>query len=309
MPGLEPTPFIWFDGELVPWSDAKIHVLTHALHYGTGYFEGIRAYKCANGQSAVFRLREHMQRMVNSSKILALPCPYNVDELCKATIDTLVANKMSSAYIRPLSFVGFGSLGVYPGENPINTIIAVWNWGAYLGAEALEMGVRVRTSSFNRMHPNTHMGKAKASGNYVNSVRAKIEAVRDGYDEALMLDTNGFVSEATGENVFIVRGKTIKTTPLTSILEGINRASVITLAKDLGYEVVETQFTRDEVYCADEVFFSGTAAEVTPVREIDNRIIGQGRAGEVTKVLQKAFFEIVQGNNPKYKEWLTPYSY
>ena len=309
MAGLEPTPFIWFDGELVPWNEAKIHVLTHGLHYGTGYFEGIRAYKCANGQSAVFRLREHMQRMVNSAKILNLPCPYSVDQLCQATLDLLVANKMSTAYIRPISFVGYGALGVHPGANPINTVIAAWNWGAYLGAEALEMGVRVKTSSYNRMHPNTHMGKAKACGNYVNSVLAKMEAVHDGYDEALLLDTNGFVSEATGENIFIVRGKTIKTTALTSILEGINRASVITLAKDLGYEVIETQFTRDEVYCADEMFFSGTAAEVTPVRELDNRIIGQGRAGEVTKHLQKEFFEIVQGNNPKYQNWLTPYNF
>lgn len=309
MAGLEPTPFIWFDGELVPWNEAKIHVLTHGLHYGTGYFEGIRAYKCANGQSAVFRLREHMQRMVNSAKILNLPCPYSIDQLCQATLDLLVANKMSTAYIRPISFVGYGALGVHPGTNPINTVIAAWNWGAYLGAEALEMGVRVKTSSYNRMHPNTHMGKAKACGNYVNSVLAKMEAVHDGYDEALLLDTNGFVSEASGENIFIVRGKTIKTTALTSILEGINRASVITLAKDLGYEVIETQFTRDEVYCADEMFFSGTAAEVTPVRELDNRIIGKGRAGEVTKHLQKEFFEIVQGNNPKYQDWLTPYNF
>ncbi len=309
MAGLEPTQFIWFDGELVPWNEAKIHVLTHGLHYGTGYFEGIRAYKCANGQSAVFRLREHMQRMVNSAKILNLPCPYSVDQLCQATLDLLIANKMSTAYIRPISFVGYGALGVHPGANPINTVIAAWNWGAYLGAEALEMGVRVKTSSYNRMHPNTHMGKAKACGNYVNSVLAKMEAVHDGYDEALLLDTNGFVSEASGENIFIVRGKTIKTTALTSILEGINRASVITLAKDLGYEVIETQFTRDEVYCADEMFFSGTAAEVTPVRELDNRIIGQGRAGEVTKHLQKEFFEIVQGNNPKYQDWLTSYNF
>ncbi len=309
MAGLEPTPFIWFDGELVPWNEAKIHVLTHGLHYGTGYFEGIRAYKCANGQSAVFRLRDHMQRMVNSAKILNLPCPYSIDQLCQATLDLLVANKMSTAYIRPISFVGYGALGVHPGTNPINTVIAAWNWGAYLGAEALEMGVRVKTSSYNRMHPNTHMGKAKACGNYVNSVLAKMEAVHDGYDEALLLDTNGFVSEASGENIFIVRGKTIKTTALTSILEGINRASVITLAKDLGYEVIETQFTRDEVYCADEMFFSGTAAEVTPVRELDNRIIGKGRAGEVTKHLQKEFFEIVQGNNPKYQDWLTPYNF
>ena len=309
MANLEPTPYIWFDGKLVPWNEAQVHVLTHALHYGTGYFEGIRAYACADGTSAVFRLQEHMQRLVNSAKILNLPCPYSVDELCKATIETLVVNKMKTAYIRPLSFVGYGALGVHPGENPMHTIIAAWAWGAYLGAEALDLGVRVKTSSFNRMHPNTHMGKAKASGNYVNSVLAKMEAVQDGYDEGIMLDTNGYVSEATGENIFIVRGSLIKTTPLTSILEGINRASIITIAKDLGYEVVETQFTRDEVYCADEVFFTGTAAEVTPVREYDNRMIGEGKAGKITKVLQNAFFDVVQGNNKKYAEWLAPYSF
>ena len=309
MANLEPTPYIWSDGKLIPWNEAQVHVLSHALHYGTGYFEGIRAYACADGSSAVFHLEEHMKRLVNSGKILNLTCPYTVDELCKATIATLVANKMKSAYIRPLSFVGYGALGVHPGENPIHTIIATWAWGAYLGAEALDSGVRVKTSSFARMHPNTHMGKAKASGNYVNSVLAKMEAVQDGYDEAIMLDTTGYVSEASGENIFIVRNSIIKTTPLTSILGGINRASVMTLAKDFGYEVVETQFTRDEVYCADEVFFTGTAAEVTPVREYDNRLIGAGKAGPVTKVLQKEFFDIVQGKNKKYTDWLTPYSF
>lgn len=313
MAGLEPTPFIWFDGKLVPWNEAQVHVLTHALHYGTGYFEGIRAYDCGNNSSAIFRLEEHMQRLHNSAKILNLPCPYSVDELCKATVDTLVANKMQSAYIRPLSFVGYGALGVHPGTNPIHTIIAVWSWGAYLGAEALDLGVRAKTSSFSRMHPNTHMGKAKACGNYVNSVLAKTEAVQDGYDEGVMLDTNGYVSEATGENIFIVRkdakGKPyIKTTPLTSILEGINRQSVIVLAQELGYEVVEAQFTRDEMYCADEIFFTGTAAEVTPVREYDNRVIGAGRAGAVTKDLQKAFFDVVSGANKEHADWLTTYT-
>lgn len=308
MADLVATPYIWFDGKLVPWNEAQVHVLTHCLHYGTGYFEGIRAYQCADGSSAIFRLEKHMERLRNSGKILGIECPYSVEELCEATLETLKANEMKDAYIRPLSFVGYGALGVHPGKNPIQTIIAAWAWGAYLGAEALEQGVRVRTSSFNRMHPNTHMGKAKASGNYVNSVLAKAEAVRDGYDEALMLDTNGFVSEATGENIFIVRGKTIKTTPLTSILEGINRESVIELARDLGYEVIEMQFTRDEVYCADEVFFTGTAAEVTPVRELDNRVIGAGKAGPITKHLQEEFFAIVQGKSAKYAHWLTKYT-
>ncbi len=309
MPPLQPTPFIWYDGQLVPWENATTHVLSHGLHYGTGVFEGLRAYPCADGTSAVFRLREHMRRFLNSGKILGLPMPYDLPTLEKAVLDTMVANKRPDGYIRPLSFLGYGALGVHPGDNPVRTIIATWPWGAYLGEDGMSKGVRVRTSSFNRMHPNTHMGKAKACGNYVNSVLSKVEAVRDGYDEALMLDVNGFVSEATGENVFIVRGNVIKTTPLTSILEGITRESLMTLAADLGYEVREQQFTRDEVYCADEVFFCGTAAEVTPVREVDNRAIGEGATGPVCKAVQKAFFDVVKGNNPKYAHWLTHYSF
>ncbi len=308
MPPLKPTPFIWFDGKLVPWQDANVHVLSHGLHYGTGFFEGIRAYKTADGASAIFRLHDHMARFVNSGKILGITSPYNVQELEKAVIDTMVGNKMPEGYIRPLAFVGYGALGVHPGDNPINTIIATWEWGAYLGEEGLDHGVRVKTSSFNRMHVNTLMTKAKAAGNYVNSVLAKTEVVRDGYDEAVMLDTNGYVSEATGENIFIVRGNTIKTTPLTSILEGINRDSLMILARDLGYTVVEQQFTRDEMYIADEVFFCGTAAEVTPVREVDNRKIGDGKTGPVTKKLQDAFFQVVKGQNPQYAHWLTKYT-
>ncbi len=309
MPPLKPTPFIWFDGKLVPWQDANVHVLSHALHYGTGFFEGIRAYKTADGASAIFRLHEHMVRFVNSGKILGLKCPYTVEAMEKAVLDTMVGNKMPEGYIRPLGFVGYGALGVHPGDNPINVIVATWEWGAYLGEEGRDHGVRVKTSSFNRMHVNTMMTKAKAAGNYVNSVLAKTEVTKDGYDEAIMLDTNGYVSEATGENIFIVRGNTIKTTPLTSILEGINRDSLMTIARDLGYTVVEQQFTRDEVYIADEVFFCGTAAEVTPVREVDNRTIGIGKTGPVTKKLQDAFFQIVKGQNPKYAHWLTKYSY
>ncbi len=308
MAKMEPSAYIWVDGKLVPWAEAQIHVLTHGLHYGTAYFEGIRAYHCADGRSAIFRLTEHSQRLLNSGKIIDLLCPYTVEELNKACLDLLVANKMKDAYIRPLSFVGYGNLGILPADNPINTIIAAWSWGTYLGPEALEKGVRVKTSSFSRLHPNTHMGKAKATGNYVNSVLAKQEAIKDGYDEAIMLDTAGYVSEATGANIFIIRDNVIKTTPLTSILEGITRNSVMTVAKDLGYDVVETQFTRDEVYCADEVFVTGTAAEITPIREYDNRVIGEGKAGKITKEIQKAFFEIVQGNNPNYKHWLTYYN-
>jgi len=309
MAALQPTPYIWFDGKLVPWDDAKIHVLSHALHYGTGYFEGIRAYRCTDGDSAVFRLQDHMRRYLNSAKILGLPCPYDQNALEQAVVETLKANKLAEGYIRPLSFAGYGGIGVLPDGNPIQTIIAVWPWGAYLGAEGMDKGVRVRTSSYNRIHPNTHMGKAKACGNYVNSVLAKMEAVRCGYDEALMLDVNGFVSEATGENVFIVRGNTVKTTPLTSILEGITRDSILTLARELGYTVCEQQFTRDELYCADEVFFCGTAAEVTPVREVDDRPVGPGHAGPVTKALQKAFFAAAKGENPTYAHWLARYSF
>ncbi|MBQ7456715.1 MAG: branched-chain amino acid transaminase [Desulfovibrio sp.] len=305
---MKTTEFIWFDGKLVPWNEAQVHVLTHSLHYGSAVFEGIRAYACTNGGSAVFRLKEHAQRLLNSGKIIGLTIPYTVEELEKAIVDTLVANHMPDAYIRPLSFVGYGEMGVYPGNNPVQTIVAAWPWGAYLGAEALEKGIRVKTSSFARSHVNTSMSKAKAAGNYINSILAKIEAKEDGYDEAVMLDTNGFVSEATGENIFIVRDGVIKTTPWTSILGGITRDSIITLGRDLGYTVKEEQFTRDEFYIADEAFFTGTAAELTPIRELDHRQIGEGHAGAVTKHLQKEFFRIVKGENPAYEHWLHRYS-
>ncbi|MBO4335501.1 MAG: branched-chain amino acid transaminase [Desulfovibrio sp.] len=305
---MDATKYIWSDGKLVPWSEAKVHVLTHSLHYGSAVFEGIRAYQCSDGSSAVFRLKEHAQRLINSGKIIRMDIPYTVDQLSEAILETLKANGMHDAYIRPLSFVGYGEMGVYPGNNPVQTIIAAWSWGAYLGAEALEKGIRVKTSSFARSHVNTSMSKAKAAGNYINSILAKIEAKEDGYDEAIMLDTNGFVSEATGENVFIVRNGIIKTTPWTSILGGITRDSIMTLARDLGYTVEEQQFTRDEFYIADEAFFTGTAAELTPIRELDRRQIGAGHAGPVTKHLQQEFFKIVKGENPKYAAWLAHYS-
>ncbi len=309
MAALTPTPYIWKNGNFIPWEEAQTHVLSHGLHYGTGYFEGIRAYECNDGSSSVFRLDEHMKRLVNSGKILALPCPYDADTLSKVTIELLQKNKLKSAYIRPLAYVGYDSLGVYPGKNPnIDVIIAAWSWGAYLGEEGMEKGISLCTSSFARHHVNSMMTKAKASGNYVNSVLSKVEAVNNGYDEAMVLDTQGFVSEATGENIFIVRGNTIKTTPLTSVLEGITRNALIQVAKDLGYEVVEQQFTRDEVYIADEMFCTGTAAEVTPVRMVDNRQIGEGKAGAVTKQIQKAFFELVKGDNKKHEKWLNRYS-
>ena len=305
---MEKTKFIWFDGKMVPWEQAQVHVLTHALHYGSAVFEGIRAYACADGTSSVFRLAEHSTRLVNSAKILRLELPYTAKQISEAVVETLKANKLREGYIRPLSFVGEGDMGVYPGSNPVHTIIAVWSWGAYLGPEALEMGIRAKTSSFARMHVNTLMSKAKAAGNYVNSILAKVEAKEEGYDEAVMLDTNGFVSEASGENIFIVRDGIIKTTPWTSILGGITRDAVMTLARDLGYRVEEQQFTRDELYIADEAFFTGTAAELTPIREVDHRTIGAGKAGPVTKHLQKEFFAIVKGENPKYSGWSTRYT-
>jgi branched-chain amino acid aminotransferase len=302
------TDKIWFDGKMVDWDEANVHVLTHTLHYGLGVFEGIRAYDCKDGSSAVFRLPEHVQRLFDSAAIAGLDIPFGQEEIADAVLETLKINKLSNGYIRPLVFVGFGdSMGVNPASNPVQVAIATWAWGAYLGPEALEKGIRVKTSSYSRHHVNVMMTKAKMCGNYVNSVLAKMEALKDGYNEALMLDTHGYVSEGSGENIFMVRKGVVKTPPLSSVLEGITRESVIALARDLGHTVVEAPFTRDELYTADEAFFTGTAAEVTPIREIDNRVIGPGRAGEVTKTLQKEFFCIVGGENPKYGHWLRHY--
>lgn len=299
------TEYIWFDGEFVPWDQAKIHVLSHALHYGTGAFEGIRAYRCIDGTSAIFRLSDHVKRLFHSIKILGLRIPHLEEDITLAIINTLKINKLTEGYIRPLSFVGEGIMGVHPGDNPIKTIIAVWPWGAYLGEEGLKNGIRVKTSSFVRHHVNSMMTKAKLSGNYVNSVLAKMEVKSSGYDEALMLDSAGFVSEASGENIFIIRDGIIKTTPLTSILGGITRNSVMSIASDLGYTVIEQQFTRDELYISDEAFFTGTAAEVTPIQSVDNRIIGEGKIGSITHAIQKKYFSIVKGKDSSYKHWLT----
>jgi branched-chain amino acid aminotransferase len=302
------TDFIWMDGTLTPWDQANVHVLTHTLHYGYAVFEGIRAYECVDGSSAVFRLKEHTDRLFGSAKVLDLTVPFTPAQITDACVETLRANKMTAGYIRPIVFVGAGeAMGVNPGANPIRVAIAVWPWGAYLGAEALEKGIRIRTSSYTRHHVNVMMTKAKVVGNYVNSVLAKTEALADGYDEALMLDPTGYVAEGTGENVFIVRNGVIKTPPLTSILGGITRDSILTLARELGYTVVEQLFTRDELYMADEVFFTGTAAELTPIREVDRRIIGAGHAGPVVKALQAAFFKVVKGENPAYAHWLRTY--
>jgi len=298
------TEKIWLDGKIIPWEEAKVHVLSHALHYGTGYFEGIRCYQLANGRSAVFRLREHMQRLADSGKILGFPLPYSIEQLEQATLEVIRANKLKECYIRPLAFLGLGDLGVYAPNNPVNVCIAVWSWGAYLGDEGLKNGIRAKVSSYTRHHVNVMMTKSKATGNYINSVLAKAEVKKTGYDEAIMLDPEGYVSEASGENIFIVRGGRIKTTPLTSILPGITRDSIITMARERGYEVVEERFSRDELYIADEAFFTGTAAELTPVREVDDRTIGGGSRGPITAEIQQAFFDVIKGKNEKYAKWL-----
>jgi branched-chain amino acid aminotransferase len=304
---VQKTSLIWMDGKLIPWESATVHVLTHTLHYGMGAFEGIRCYKGTDGTSAVFRLKEHVDRLFASALIGGFKIPFSHEEITRAILETLRANQMDEGYIRPLVFIGAGAMGVlFTKENPIHVCIAVWSWGAYLGDEGLKNGIRVKTSSYNRHHVNVMMTKAKICGNYVNSVLAKKEAVESGYDEALMLDTEGYVAEASGENIFIVRDRSIKTTPLTSILPGITRATVIELARDQGIPVVEQRFTRDELYTADEAFFTGTAAEITPIREADNRTVGAGRPGPITLGLQQKFFGVVRGENPQYKHWLAP---
>jgi len=292
------------DGKFISWDDAKVHVLTHTLHYGLGVFEGIRCYKTARGP-AIFRLDEHVDRLFNSAHIFMVEIPFSRKEIRDAIIQTVKVNKVKECYIRPLVYIGYGAMGVYPKGNPVSVAIAVWPWGSYLGDEGLAKGIKVKISSFTRYHVNSTMTKAKACGSYVNSQIAKKEAINGGYDEALLLDTEGYVSEASGENIFIVRGSTIKTTPLTSILEGITRDSIIQLARDNKLSVSEERFTRDELYIADEAFFSGTAAEVTPIREVDDRTIGCGERGKITKKLQTLFFDIVKGKNKKYEHWLT----
>ncbi|MEA1994693.1 MAG: branched-chain amino acid transaminase [Campylobacterota bacterium] len=300
---VEKTEKIWFNGKFVPWDEATIHVLTHTLHYGLGVFEGIRAYKTEKG-TAVFRLDEHIKRFVNSAHIFDIDLPYTYDELMKASIETMRINKLKEGYIRPIAFIGYGDMGLYPQSNPIEVAIAVWPWGAYLGKEALEKGVKVRVSSYSRSSVNAMMTKAKSCGGYVNSQLAKWEAVRTGYDEAIMLDNEGYVSEGSGECVFIVRNGIIKTTSLTSILEGITRNSIIEVTKTLGYEVNCEKFTRDEMYISDEAFFTGTAAEITPIREIDGKTVGIGRRGPITEKLQSIFFDIARGKKKEFERWL-----
>jgi branched-chain amino acid aminotransferase len=295
---------IWFDGEWVDWREAKIHVLTHTLHYGMGVFEGVRAYQTDNG-TAIFRLEEHTNRLFNSAKIMNMDIGYSKDEINQAQREAVTKNNLDSAYIRPMCFYGSEGMGLRADGLKVHTIIAAWEWGSYLGEDNMKNGLRVRTSSFTRHHVNIAMTKAKANGNYINSMLALQEALTDGYDEALLLDVDGFVAEGSGENVFIIRDGMIYTPDLTSALAGITRDTIVTLARDLGYKVIEKRITRDEVYCADEAFFTGTAAELTPIRELDNRTIGSGTRGPITEKLQALYFDCVYGRNDKYKQWIS----
>jgi len=296
---------IWFDGEMVPWREAKVHVLTHTLHYGMGVFEGVRAYHADQG-TAIFRLEEHTTRLFRSAKIMGMPMPYSKEELNAAQIAAVKENGLDSAYIRPMCFYGSEGMGLRADGLKTHVIVAAWSWGAYLGKEALERGIRIRTSSFARHHVNIAMCKAKANGNYISSMLALGDALRDGYDEALFLDVDGFVAEGSGENIFIVRDGVIYTPELTASLDGITRATVMHLAEEAGIKVLEKRITRDEVYIADEAFFTGTAAEVTPIRELDGRPIGTGSRGPVTEMLQKRYFEVVHGRSAEHLDWLTP---
>lgn len=294
---------IWMDGKLVSWGKANIHILTHTLHYGFGVFEGIRCYKTEEGP-AIFRLNEHVNRFFNSAHILKIKLPFSKEKISDAIKDTIKANKLDECYIRPLAYLGYGAMGLNPLNSPVNVAIAVWPWGVYLGEDALTNGLRAKISSFTRHHSNISMTKAKVVGNYVNSSLATMEAKEMGYDEAILLDPRGYVAEGSGENIFVVKNNILRTPLPDSILPGITRASIMELANDLDYDVCEGNITRDELYIADEVFLTGTAAEITPVREVDGRVIGEGKPGLVTKKLQIEFSNIVHGKNEKYSRWL-----
>ncbi|WP_448507407.1 branched-chain amino acid transaminase [Immundisolibacter sp.] len=296
---------IWFDGELVPWREAKVHVLTHSLHYGMGVFEGMRAYKTARG-TALFRMQEHVDRLFTSAHILQMHIPFSREQIADACVAAIRENHLEGGYVRPLAFYGSEAMGVSAPNLTVHVIVAAWKWGEYLGEGALERGVRLRTSSYARHHINVTMCRTKATGNYINSMLALREAQACGYDEALLLDVDGYVAEGSGENVFVIRKGVIYTPDITSALEGITRDTVITLAREAGYEVREKRITRDEVYIADEAFFTGTAAEVTPIRSLDDRLIGEGRPGPITKLLQERYFATVNGELDGHLDWLTP---
>ncbi|MFT5659140.1 MAG: branched-chain amino acid aminotransferase [Gammaproteobacteria bacterium] len=295
---------IWFDGEMVPWREANVHVLTHTLHYGMGCFEGVRAYHADQG-TAIFALEAHTRRLLDSCKILGMKMPYSADQINQAQIAAVRDNNLDSAYIRPMCFYGSEGMGLRADNLTVHCVVAAWEWGTYLGKDALEKGIRIKTSSFTRHHVNIAMTKAKANGQYINSMMALSEAVADGYDEALLLDPEGYVAEGSGENIFVIRDGVIYTPEVTSALNGITRKTIFTLAQDIGLSVVEKRLTRDEVYVADEAFFTGTAAEVTPISELDNRTIGTGSRGPMTEQLQAAYFDLVHGRNEKHLDLLT----
>ena len=297
--------FIWYDGKLVPWRDATTHVLTHSLHYGLAVFEGVRAYATTTG-TAIFRLKEHIDRLFNSAHIYLMKIPYSREEIMAAHAEVVRANQLESCYLRPIAFYGSEKMGISPKGVGVHVAIAAWPWGAYLGAEALEKGIRVKTSSYARHHVNVSMCRAKVSGTYTNSILANLEATEHGYDEGLLLDVDGFVAEGSGENLFLIKNGKLYEPELTSALIGITRDSVIQLAGDLGLTVSARRITRDDLYIADEAFFTGTAAEVTPIREVDGRAIGTGKAGPLTLQIQRAFFDLVNGRNERYRDWLTP---
>jgi branched-chain amino acid aminotransferase len=298
--------FIWYDGKLVPWREATTHVLTHSLHYGLAVFEGVRAYRTESLGTAIFRLKEHTDRLFNSAKIYLMELPFGKEDLMAAQKEVVRANKLESGYLRPIAFYGSEKMGVSPLGARVHIAVAAWPWGAYLGEEGLKRGIRVKTSSFARHHVNATMARAKLASTYANSILANLEATQEGYDEGLLLDTDGFVAEGPGENLFIVKDGRVYTPQLTTALDGITWRSIQSICADLGIAVEKTKITRDDVYIADEAFFTGTAAEVTPIRELDRRVIGAGSRGPVTERIQTAFFDIVNGRNPKYRHWLTP---
>jgi len=295
---------IWLDGEMVPWREAKVHVLTHTLHYGMGVFEGVRAYHAEKG-TAIFRLEEHTNRLFRSAKIMNMPMPFSKEELNAAQLAAVRENGLDSAYLRPMVFYGSEGMGLRADNLKAHVMIAAWKWGAYMGDEGITKGIRIRTSSFTRHHVNIAMCKAKANGNYISSMLGLADAVRDGYDEALFLDVDGMVAEGSGENFFLVRDGVLYTPELTAALDGITRATIIQLAREAGFEVREKRITRDEVYVADEAFFTGTAAEVTPIRELDGRTIGSGVRGHITEQLQSSYFDVVHGRRSEYESWLS----